>query len=50
MSRRTSVWKLFSFCLIAAVVAATTALPAHAQSATGTIEGSIVDQTGATMG
>jgi outer membrane receptor protein involved in Fe transport len=49
MSRRTSVWKLFSFCLIAAVVAATTARPVHAQSATGTIEGSIVDQTGATM-
>ena len=49
MSRRTSVWKLFSFCLIAAIVAATTARPAHAQSATGTIEGSIVDQTGATM-
>ncbi|MET0215615.1 MAG: carboxypeptidase regulatory-like domain-containing protein, partial [Vicinamibacterales bacterium] len=49
MSRRTYVWKLFSFCLIAAIVAATTARPAHAQSATGTIEGSIVDQTGATM-
>ena len=49
MFRRTSVWKFLSLCLLAAIVAAATVGDVRAQSATGSIEGSIVDQTGAVM-
>jgi outer membrane receptor protein involved in Fe transport len=45
----TTLRKLLSVFALAALVAASSAAPARAQSATGSIEGSIVDQTGAVM-
>ncbi len=49
MFRRTSIWKSLSACGLVALLAAFVVTPARAQSATGSIEGSIVDQTGAVM-
>lgn len=49
MFRRASVWRVLTSSILAAIVAASTGASAHAQSATGSIEGAIVDQTGAVM-
>ncbi len=49
MFRRTSAFDWLITCALAALVIATPVTPALAQSATGSIEGSIVDQTGAAM-
>ena len=48
MFRRT-FWKFLTTGVLAVLVAMSTAASAHAQSATGSIEGAIVDQTGAAM-
>jgi outer membrane receptor protein involved in Fe transport len=49
MFRGTSLWKFLPACARVALVVASMVVPAHAQSATGSIEGSIVDQSGALM-
>ena len=49
MFRRTSAFHWLITCALAALIIATPVTPALAQSATGSIEGSIVDQTGAAM-
>ena len=49
MFRRASVWRFLASSILAAFVAASIATSARAQSATGSIEGAIVDQTGAVM-
>jgi len=49
MSRRTVAWKPITLCLFTVWLAVCSARPARAQSATGSIEGTIVDQTGALM-
>ena len=49
MFRRTPAFHWLITCALAALVIATPVTPALAQSATGSIEGSIVDQTGAAM-
>ena len=49
MFRRTSAFHWLITCALAALVIAAPVTPALAQSATGSIEGSIVDQTGAAM-
>ena len=49
MVRHTPIWRFLSACVLVALAAAIVDSPARAQSATGSIEGSIVDQTGAAM-
>jgi outer membrane receptor protein involved in Fe transport len=49
MFRRASVWRFLTSSILAAFVAAAIGTSARAQSATGSIEGAIVDQTGAVM-
>jgi len=49
MSRRTSLWQVFVLVTMVIGITAVTVAPARAQSATSSIEGSIVDQTGAAM-
>ena len=49
MFRRASVWRFLTSSILAALVAAAIVPSARAQSATGSIEGAVVDQTGAVM-
>jgi outer membrane receptor protein involved in Fe transport len=49
MFRRLLLSRLAVVCLLAAGFALSVGIPAHGQSATGSIEGTIVDQTGALM-
>jgi outer membrane receptor protein involved in Fe transport len=49
MFRRASVWRFLTSSILAAIVAASIVPSARAQSATGSIEGAVVDQTGAVM-
>jgi outer membrane receptor protein involved in Fe transport len=49
MFRRTFVWKSVFVCALVALLVTSPVAPARAQSVTGSIEGSIVDQTGAVM-
>jgi outer membrane receptor protein involved in Fe transport len=49
MSSRSSAWHRLAVCLLSAWCCVSAASPAIAQSATGSIEGAIVDQSGAIM-
>ena len=49
MFRRPSVWKSIPICILTPLLFVAAVSPARAQSVTGSIEGSVVDQTGAAM-